>query len=292
VKTRRGDTETRRRGDKNSLRRVAASPRRRVRVVTLLTDFGTADYFVGAMKGVILSINPEARIVDITHEIPPQDIQAGAFTLSAVYQTFPAATIHTVVVDPGVGSARRPILVYGGNQFFVGPDNGLFSFIVDREPEARVFHLTNENYFRQSVSQTFHGRDVFAPIAAALSKGVNAEQLGTEIKDYVRLDHLKPKQRDAQTIQASIIHIDRFGNCVTNLTREHVTDEMIARGVRLIVNGREITSLHRFFAEGRKATNELFAIWGSAGYLEIAAFRASAAQLLNCQRGQIITVTS
>jgi len=260
-------------------------------LITLLTDFGTADYFVGAMKGVILSINPEARIVDITHEIPPQDVQAGAFTLSAVYQTFPAATIHVVVVDPGVGSARRPILVSGGNQFFVGPDNGLFSFIYDREPQARVFHLTNENYFRQPVSRTFHGRDVFAPVAAALSKGVNAEQLGTEIKDYVRLDHFKPKQRDAQTIQAAIIHIDRFGNCITNLTREHLTDEMITRGLRLTINGREITSFHRFYAEGSDATGELFAIWGSAGYLEIAAFHASAAQLLNCQRGQQITVT-
>jgi S-adenosylmethionine hydrolase len=261
-------------------------------LITLLTDFGTADYFVGAMKGVILSINPEARIVDITHEIPPQDIQAGAFTLHAVYQTFPAATIHVVVVDPGVGSARRPVLVCGGSQFFVGPDNGLFSFIFEREREARVFHLTNENYFRQPVSRTFHGRDVFAPVAAALSKGVNAEQLGTEIKDYVRLDQLKPKQKDARSIQACVIHIDRFGNCVTNLTSAEISEEVIARGVCLTINGREITSVHRFFAEGQQAAGELFAIWGSAGYLEIAAFHDSAAQLLNCHRGQTITVTS
>jgi S-adenosylmethionine hydrolase len=261
-------------------------------LITLLTDFGTADYFVGAMKGVILTINPEARIVDITHEIPPQDIGAGAFTLSAVYQTFPAATIHVAVVDPGVGSARRPILACSCDQFFVGPDNGLFSFIFERDAQARVFHLTNEKYFRQPVSQTFHGRDVFAPVAAALSKGVRPEQLGTEIKDYVRLDNQKPKRRDAQTIEASVIHIDRFGNCITNLTPDEITDEMIARGIRLSINGREITSLQRFFAEGSEATSELFAIWGSAGYLEIAAFRASAAQLLNCQPGQLITVTS
>jgi S-adenosylmethionine hydrolase len=261
-------------------------------LITLLTDFGTADYFVGAMKGVILSINPDARIVDITHEIPPQDILSGAFTLSAVYQAFPAATIHVAVVDPGVGSARRPVLVDGGNQFFVGPDNGLLSFIVEREPGARVFHLTNDNYFRQPVSHTFHGRDVFAPVAAALSKGVHPEQLGTEIKDYVRLDNLKPKQSGAQTIEASIIHIDRFGNCVTNLTRDEITDEMIARGISLAVNGREITSFHRFFAEGQKESGELFAIWGSAGYLEIAALRASAAKLLNCRRGQLIIVMS
>jgi S-adenosylmethionine hydrolase len=261
-------------------------------LITLLTDFGTADYFVGAMKGVILSINPGARIVDITHEIPPQNVRAGAFTLSAAYQTFPSETIHMVIVDPGVGSARRPILVSSCNQFFVGPDNGLFSFIYEHDPDARVFHLTNEDYFRQPVSTTFHGRDVFAPVAAALSRGVRPEQLGIEIKDYVRLDHLKPRRKDAQTLQASIIHIDHFGNCITNLTREDVTDEMIARGVRVHVNGREITSFRRHFAEGWGDEDELFIIMGSAGYLEIAAFSASAAQLLDAQPGQLIIVTS
>jgi S-adenosylmethionine hydrolase len=260
-------------------------------LITLLTDFGTSDYFVGAMKGVILSINPETRIVDITHEIPPQDIRAGAFTLSALYQTFPAATIHVAVVDPGVGSARRPILVSGGNQLFVGPDNGLFSFIYQHETGVRVFHLTNQKYFRQPVSATFHGRDVFAPVAATLSKGIQPEQLGIEISDYMRLPDLKPKRKDAQTIEASIIHIDRFGNCITNLTRAHITEEMIERGIRLKAGGREITSFQRFFAEGCKES-ELFAIWGSAGYLELAAFRASAARLLNAQPGQLITVTS
>lgn len=259
-------------------------------LITLLTDFGTADYFVGAMKGVILSANADARIVDITHEIPPQDILAGAFTLSAVYQTFPAGTIHVAVVDPGVGSTRRPILVSGNKQFFVGPDNGLFSFIYEREAETPVFHLTNENYFRQPVSATFHGRDVFAAVAGALSKGISPDQLGVEIKDYVRLSNLKPKLTGTNIIAASIIHIDQFGNCVTNLTREDLTDEMFARGVRLKVGGREITSFRNFFAEDEKSTDELFAIWGSAGYLEIAAFRASAASLLNARTGQTIQV--
>jgi len=261
-------------------------------LITLLTDFGTADYFVGAMKGVILSMNADARIVDITHEIPPQDIRAGAFTLSVVSQTFPSGTIHVAVVDPGVGSERRPILVSGGNQFFVGPDNGLFSFVYEREAAARVFHLTNEDYFRQPVSATFHGRDVFAAVAGALSKGISPEQLGVEIKDYVRLTMLKPKRMGTQTIEASIIHIDRFGNCVTNLTREDLTEEMLARGLRLKINGREITSFHRFFAENDGPPDELFVIWGSAGYLEIAAFRASAASLLDTRPGQVITVMS
>jgi S-adenosyl-L-methionine hydrolase (adenosine-forming) len=261
-------------------------------LITLLTDFGTADYFVGAMKGVILSINPQAVVVDITHEIPPQDIQAGAFTLLAAYKSFPSNTIHVAVVDPGVGSARRPILVSGGEQFFIGPDNGLFGYVYEREPGARVFHLTNKEYFRPQVSATFHGRDVFAAVAGALSNGVRPEQFGEEITDYVGLLNLKPERSTAGTIEASIIHIDRFGNCITNLTPDILTEARIAGGARLIINGREITSFRRFFAEGGEASGELFAIWGSAGFLEIAAFRASAAQLLDARPGQSVKVMS
>jgi S-adenosyl-L-methionine hydrolase (adenosine-forming) len=262
-------------------------------LITLLTDFGTADYFVGAMKGVILTINPQARIVDITHEIPPQDILSGAFTLSGVYQNFPEGTIHVAVVDPGVGSTRRAILVASNNQFFVGPDNGLFSFIYERETGARVFHVTNEDYFRQPFSATFHGRDVFAPIAAALSLGVAPEILGVEIKDYVRLAEIKPGLAGDGTIEAAIIHIDHFGNCITNLTRNDISEEVIERGVTLRVNGQEIKSFRRFFAEeAGNSGDALFAIWGSAGFLEIAAFRASAAKMLSVGTGQKIKVLS
>src|ERR671926_1403848 len=128
-------------------------------IISLLTDFGTSDYFVGAMKGALLSVNPDAQIVDLTHEILPQDIEAGAFTLLAAYRTFPAGTIHVAVVDPGVGSTRRPIVVSANEQFFVGPDNGLFTYIYDREPSHKVFHVTAEKYFRTDPSSTFHGRD-------------------------------------------------------------------------------------------------------------------------------------
>ena len=259
-------------------------------IITLLTDFGTADYFVGAMKGVILSINPDALIVDITHEIPPQDILSGAFTLSVVYKNFPERTIHVAVVDPGVGSERRAIVVSAHNQYFVGPDNGLFSFVFEEEKNARVFHATNEVYFRQPVSNTFHGRDVFSPLAAALSKGVHPETLGVDITDFVRLPNLKPNIIREGALEASIIHIDRFGNCITNLTREHITDEMIARGVALTVNGRKITSFQRFFAEGGDASDNLFAIWGSAGFLELASFRSSAAEILGARTGEKIEV--
>jgi S-adenosylmethionine hydrolase len=261
-------------------------------IITLLTDFGTADYFVGAMKGVILSINPEAVVVDITHEVAPQDVREGAFTLGAACVSFPAGTIHVAVVDPGVGSARRGILVAGAGQYFVGPDNGLFGFVSERDGGARVFELTNEKYFGPKVSATFHGRDIFAPVAAALSKGVAPEEFGEEIKDHVRLPCLKPQRTAGGTIEAEIIHIDRFGNCVTNLTPAELDEGMIAAGARLTVNGREITSFRRFFSEGGDSPGELFAIWGSAGYLEIAANRARAASLLNAERGQKIQVLS
>ncbi|MDQ3819589.1 MAG: SAM-dependent chlorinase/fluorinase [Acidobacteriota bacterium] len=261
-------------------------------MITLLTDFGTADYFVAAMKGVILSVNPDAALVDVTHEIPPQDILSGAFTLYAVYRNFPEGTIHLAVVDPGVGSRRRAIVVSTHNQYFVGPDNGLFSFIYEEEKGARVFHATNEEYFRKPVSNTFHGRDIFAPLAAALSKGVRAEELGFEIADHIRLQNLRPNFVREGTLEASIIHIDRFGNCVTNLTRREVTDEMIEGGVMLTVNGRKINSFRRFFAEETGASDNLFAIWGSAGHLEIASNRASAARILNARTGERILVMS
>jgi S-adenosylmethionine hydrolase len=259
-------------------------------LITLLTDFGTADYFVGAMKGVILSINARARVFDLTHEIAAHDIQAGAFNLLAVYRDFPGGTIHVGVVDPGVGSARRPILVMGGGQFFVGPDNGLFSYIYEREKDCRVFHLTREKYFRQPLSETFHGRDVFAPVAGALSLGTGADELGDEITDYERLAPLAPTKLASGEMLAAIIHIDRFGNCVTNLTREDLTGQMIAQGARLLINGQTISTFRRFYAESMSAAQTLFAVWGSAGFLEIAAFRASAAHALDARRGQSIMV--
>lgn len=259
-------------------------------LITLLTDFGTADYFVGAMKGVVLSVNPNALIVDITHEIPPHDIQAGAFTLLAVYKNFPPGTIHVAVVDPGVGSSRRPVLAVIGEQFFVGPDNGLFGYIYEREPNGRVLHLTRERYFRQPVSATFHGRDIFAPVAAALSNGVEPAELGDEINDYVRLAPLAPHASGDGNLSASIIHIDRFGNCVTSITPQDLPEERIASGARLVINGTAITSFRRFYAEETPFDEDLFAIWGSAGFLEIVAYRASASRLLKAQVGQAVEV--
>jgi S-adenosylmethionine hydrolase len=240
------------------------------------------------MKGVILSISPEARIVDITHEIPPQDIEAGAFTLMAVYRDFPPQTIHVAVVDPGVGSSRRPLLVAGGGQFFVGPDNGIFGYIYERETEASVFHLNRAEFFRSPVSTTFHGRDVFAAVAGALSNGARPDELGREIKDYVRLAPCR--RAEDGSLDAAIIHIDRFGNCVTNITRDLLTEEMIESGAQLLVGSCVVRTFRRFYAEASDAPAELFAIWGSAGMLEIVALNSSAAQKLGAQRGDPVRV--
>lgn len=262
-------------------------------IVTLLTDFGTADYFVGAMKGAILSVNRQAQIVDITHEIPAHDIEAGAFTLLAAHSSFPAQTIHVGVVDPGVGSARRPLLIATREHFFVGPDNGLFSYVCDRAADVRVYHLTNEKFFHSTVSATFHGRDIFAPVAGALSQRVPPNAFGELIDDYVRLAPLAPVCDGHGTWSARIIQIDHFGNLITNISRRELTDEQLAEGVKLHIGGREISSSRKFYAEAEGASEgELFAIRGSAGLLEIAANRASAAQLLGAARGQLVRLTS
>lgn len=261
-------------------------------LVTLLTDFGTADYFVGAMKGALLSVCPGAQVVDITHEIAAHDIEAGAFTLLAAYETFPAGTIHVAVVDPGVGSTRRPLLVAARSHLFVGPDNGLFSYIVERERNFTAYHLTNEKYFRPHVSTTFHGRDIFAPVAGALACGFAPAELGEPVTDFVRLERPAPRRTDEDSLEASVIHIDRFGNCITNITRADLTAGELERGVRLLVGRREIRRVLRFFAEGESIPHEPFAIWGSAGLLEISVFRNSAARLLGITRGHKIRVTS
>lgn len=285
-------TKTRRRGSKESSLRVVISARRSVHkipLITLLTDFGSADYFVAAMKGVILSYEPSARIVDITHDIPAQDIEAAAFTLFAAHSAFPKGTIHVAVVDPGVGSDRRAILIKAAGQFFVGPDNGIFSYVCD-ESEPKVFHITDPVWFRRPVSDTFHGRDVFAPIAGWLSLGVTPKRIGKEIYDYVRLPSLKPEVALNGVISGRVIHIDHFGNCVTNITQRELTDKMINDGFRLTIQGQQVDTLRRFFAEETRG-KEVFCVWGSAGFLEIAAKNRSAAKQLKIERGDPVVVT-
>ena len=259
-----------------------------VPVITLLTDFGTADYFVAAVKGVILTINPQVSIVDITHEVPAQDIEAGAFTLLSCYRDFPPGTIHVAVVDPGVGSARRGIVIQTGSYYFIGPDNGLFSYICDRESSCEVFQIKEENYFRPNPSASFHGRDLFAPVAAALSAGVDLNELGPQIKDEVRLAPLAPVRDQDGTLRGRIIHIDRFGNCITNFTRSDIPDSLQPK---LLVRRKVIRTFRRFFADEAGSNDELFAIWGSAGFLELSINGGSAAKLLRAKRGDPVVLS-
>jgi S-adenosylmethionine hydrolase len=239
---------------------------------------------------VILASNPQALLVDITHDIPPQDIEAAAFTLLAACPTFPAGTIHVAVVDPGVGSTRRAILIRSRGQFFVGPDNGIFSYVCEGS-DLEIFHLNNTKYFREPLSPTFNGRDVFAPIAAALSNGAKPDELGTQVSDYVQLKPLKPETSKSGEIKGRIIHIDRFGNCVTNITQNELTPRMIDGGASLRINGKTVKSFRTYFAEETGGREKLFGIWGSAGFLEIAAANDSAAKSLNVQRGDPVIVS-
>ena len=253
-------------------------------LIALLTDFGTKDYFVGAMKGAILSVCQTAQIIDITHEIQPQNINSASFILRACYRNFPAKTIFVTVVDPGVGSERRAILIETEDYFFVAPDNGLLSFIFNEAENFSVFELTNEKFFAAKVSRTFHGRDVFAPIAAHLANGVEPHKFGAEIKDFVRRKENKPRKVSDKIIEGEIIHIDCFGNLITNFTQENLPENFY-----LEIGGKKIEKLQTYFAEAVEDA-KIFMIAGSAGFLEIAAFRDSAAKILKIELGQKLRV--
>jgi S-adenosyl-L-methionine hydrolase (adenosine-forming) len=257
-------------------------------MITLLTDFGLSDYFVPAVKGVILTVNPEAQLIDITHDVAAHDIQEAAFTLGACYHNFPAGTVHVVVVDPGVGSSRRAIVADAGGYFFVGPDNGVFSFVYARESNLRVYHITNDRYFRHPVSATFHGRDVFAPVAAHIARGARPEEIGARIEDYVRFEIPRPRLIETRgVIEGRVIHIDRFGNCVTNFTGAELKPDEISTSTNIHIGGREVRRFSAFFAEATDR-DELFAYPGSAGFWEIALWRRSAAEFINASRGDMV----
>ena len=254
-------------------------------IVTLTTDFGLNDHFVGALKGVILNIAPEAKIVDICHTVQAFDILDGALALAQSYSYFPPRTVHLVVVDPGVGSARRPIIATSEMHNFVAPDNGVLSLMYAREQRLSVRHITAEHYFLQPVSNTFHGRDIFAPVAAYLAKGVDQEKFGEEVTDYVRFNAPKPKAVDATTTRGVVLRVDRFGNLITNFTPQDAPALFQANvpPFKLVVGKREVTSLRTNYAEG--APGEVFAIVGSMGFIEIAANRGSAAQTTGAAKG-------
>jgi S-adenosylmethionine hydrolase len=254
-------------------------------LITLITDFDTTDYFVGTMKGVILNINPDVQIVDICHKVASYDIFDAAFTLAQSYRFFPPDTIHLVVVDPGVGTVRRPLLVRTMAYKFVAPDNGVLSLIYEREERAEVRHITADHYFLNPVSNTFQGRDVFAPVVGWLSKGVEVDKFGDPITEYTKFASPKPKRVGDSLIKGVALRIDKFGNIITNLTPEDVP-QLFAENpppFKIMINEQEITRLNLAYSMGKPS--EVFAIVGSSGYIEICTNRGSAAKILNVNRG-------
>jgi S-adenosyl-L-methionine hydrolase (adenosine-forming) len=259
-------------------------------IITLTTDFGTNDHFVGVIKGVILDIAPEAEIVDICHSVQAFDVLDGALTISQAYSYFPTRTVHVVVVDPGVGTARRPILASSDRHHFVAPDNGVLSLVYAREERMHVRHITSEHYFLQPLSNTFHARDIFAPVAAYVAKEVDTLKFGEEVEDYVRFASPKPKAVDANRLRGVILKVDKFGNLITNFTPQDAPFLFAAdaKGFKIVVGSREITEIHNTYAEG--APGEVFGVLGSMGFLEIAANRGAAAQLTGAGKGTDVSI--
>jgi S-adenosylmethionine hydrolase len=256
-------------------------------IITLTTDFGLGDHYAGVMKGVILAICPQARIVDITHECRPFDISEAAFTVAQAYRHFPPRTVHVVVVDPGVGTLRRPILVEAAGQFFVGPDNGVFAFILS-EGTQKVRAVSNAKYFLTAVSQTFHGRDVFAPVAAHLANGIPPARMGKAIEDYLRPHSLQPQRTARRGWTGSVLKVDRFGNLITNFLAAEfprVLEGPFEMSVGLQTVNRLAGNYQQF------GPGEVFAIVGSSGYLEVSAGQAPAAKMLGVEAGAPIELT-
>ena len=260
-------------------------------IITLTTDFGESSYFAAVIKGVIANINPEVRVIDITHGVNHHDILEGAFILKCAYKYFPRRTVHMAVVDPGVGSERNPILVTTDNYYFIGPDNGIFSYIYEEEIVSSVYKITEEHYFLTPVCPTFHGRDLFAPVAAYFTKGVPINYFGEQVESYKRLPLPQPKMVGENVLQGRIIYIDRFGNLITDIRREHFDDiQFKAPGKKAMVRiaNKNLGELQEYYAQappGRPA-----ALIGSSNHLEIFVNQGQAGQLLGASKGEAVEV--
>lgn len=258
-------------------------------IITLTTDFGLADSYVAALKGVILGINPEARLVDITHQITPHNINQAAFVLGSVYPYFPPKTIHLIVVDPGVGTKRRAIILRTPPADFIAPDNGVLSYVVQQfatksqlGPELEAVAITNPKYWRTPVSNTFHGRDIFAAVAAHLALGVPIREFGQPVTSVMVLPLPKPFLASDGSLTGQVIHIDSFGNLITNIKDNDLPD-----GTPVIEIGKQtINGLSRTYAE----IEGLLALIGSSGYLEISLKEGSASVFLSAQIGSEVKV--
>ena len=262
-------------------------------IITLLTDFGTGAEYAGLMKGVILSINPSAAIVDITHQVDSQDIVQAAFTIAASYEYFPDGTVHLVVVDPGVGSQRSLLALEIKSQFFIAPDNGVLTLLFNQGEIKSLIRITNSKYFLASVSRTFHGRDIIAPVGAHLSVGIDIRTLGVEIdlRDAVQLDHLHPCMSENGELVGKIVVIDNFGNLISNINFRKLS-EVYQNGqekrIQIKIGSTVIIGLSEIYDSVQSKTP--LALIGSRGYLEIAVNKGNAAQVLNVEKGDPVRV--
>jgi S-adenosylmethionine hydrolase len=256
-------------------------------VIAFLTDFGTKDHYAGTVKGVVLSICPEAACVDITHEIPPHDVMAGALELAAAYKYFPSGTVFVVVVDPGVGSARRPIAAEAGDYRFVAPDNGVLTLVFKEMPPRRVVELTEPQYARPTVSRTFEGRDRFGPAAAWLANGIELRALGRTLNDWQTLDVPEPIITDAQMV-AEVVRVDRFGNLVTNVDRRTFDHFVNGERIEIVAGAATVGKVVMTYADADAGA--FCALFGSSENLEIAVSGGSAAERLALGRGTKITI--
>lgn len=256
-------------------------------VITLLTDFGSADHYVGAMKGVMLDICPGARFVDISHEIAPYAIAEAGYTLAQAWPCFPKGTVHLVVVDPGVGSARRPILAEAAGHRFIAPDNGVLTMLFAAVANYKVREISAERYFRRPVSRTFHGRDIFAPVAAHVAAGVPPAKIGKRIDDYLRLEFAAPRRTRPGEWTGAILKTDRFGNVITNFKSED-WKKLNEERFEMRIGARIISRMASNYAEMQP--REVYLIAGSAGYLEISMNQASAAAAIHTRAGAEVTL--
>jgi hypothetical protein len=251
-------------------------------IITLSTDFGLEDPYVGVMKGVILGINPEVRLVDLTHALSHQHLLEAAFILNSAFPYFPPGTIHLAVVDPGVGGNRRLMAIQDKDGIWIGPDNGLFSLVLKNHPEAGLFHLKNQAYYLETVSPTFHGRDILAPVAAHLSLGLSLMEMGEAFSDPVLLPIPEPEIKKNGII-GQVLWTDHFGNLITNISEKMLLPFRSAPGLRIFIGTHEISGIHQSYRESQPG--RLLALIGSGGYLEIACNLGRAEDLIGFKAG-------
>lgn len=255
-------------------------------IITLTSDFGTRDFYVSAMKAMVLGVNRDVRLIDVSHDVPPQDIMAAAWVTRNSAFLYPSGTIHLVVVDPGVGTQRKPVALRIRDQIFVGPDNGLFSLVADQQP-YEAYELTNTSFWTNERSSTFHGRDIFAPVAGHLSKGVELDELGVPLEQLVSYRWALPVA-DSEGIQGWVMHIDHYGNLITNITREMLESVTAKSPVKIYIGNSILKQIVRTYAD--VDSGEPAALIGGSGHLEIAVNGGNAERLLSGHKGMPISV--